>query len=129
MLLALFFSLVMMPPSPRLSIPVEMLALDAKELWMDALEACESQGNPNAAIIDTNGYWSRGAFQFQLATWLKYGAVHGTTRENIFDRDLQRIVVREMLDHGGSGHWYNCNNKVSAIRGPYPVDSVGIVSE
>ena len=58
---------------------------------------------------------------FQQSTWLHYGKAFGTTKENIYDEELQEIVAIHMLNNGGAGHWYTCNNKVKAILGPYPI--------
>lgn len=104
-----------------LTVPLVEATSTPQEIWIDKLAWCESRGDDNAAIIDTNGYWSRGRFQFQLATWLAYGKKYGATRENIFDGELQEKVVREMLDNGGWRHWYNCGKAVRAEIGDYPI--------
>lgn len=81
---------------------------------------CESRGDPQAAIVDTNGYWSRGILQFQLATWLAYADRFGTTRENVFDPELQEKVAIYILDNGGWRNWYTCAQKVEKRLGAWP---------
>jgi len=101
------------------------MTLDNKSAWIDALAYCESRGNDNAAIVDTNGYWSRGRFQFQRARWKSNGKNYSATRDNIFDGKLQEQVVREMLDKGLKNHWYWCAKRVEAKLGQYgaPLDA------
>lgn len=88
---------------------------DPKEVWIDKLHECENINNV-PRILDTNGYYSYGAYMFQMKTWLSYGKEFGATRENISSSTLQRKVVRSMLDDGGQGHWYHCSKKL----GTYP---------
>lgn len=62
-----------------------------------------------------------GRLQFQMATWLSYSDEFGTTKENIYDGELQKTVAIYMLNNGGWRHWYNCAKKVSKKLGPYPM--------
>lgn len=87
-----------------------------QDRWIDSLAQCESMGSTTVKVLDTDGYYSYGLFQFHQATWLKYGKPFGATKENIYDGELQREVVRSMLDNGGSSHWYNCSKRL----GRYP---------
>ena len=112
-----FISALMFMTADTSVLTVPVATTTPQEIWIDKLAMCESHGNDSAAIVDTNGYWSRGRFQFQLATWLHYGKAYGATRANIFDGELQEKVVREMLDAGGWRHWYNCGKRL----GPYPM--------
>ena len=41
------------------------------------LSACESGGDPNMKIVDSNDYWSRGILQFQYPTFRKFGIQYG----------------------------------------------------
>ena len=106
-----------------LNLPPGILEIppDPKEIWIDALADCESSASSTIKVMDTNGKYSRGMFQFQMGTWLSYGKKFGATTQNIYDADLQREVAKSMLDNGGSGHWYNCSKKVSAKLGEYPI--------
>lgn len=94
--------------------------VDQKQIWQEALAECESGGDENAKVIDTNGYWSRGRYQYQLSTWLRYSELFGTTRENIFNGDLQDKVTRYVLDTYGSSDWMNCTRQVKKTLGEYP---------
>jgi len=71
-----------------------------QEVWMDSLAECESQGSTTIKVLDTNGYYSYGKYQYQMKTWLKYKSL-GTTKENIFNGDLQDTVTKYVLDSGG----------------------------
>lgn len=86
------------------------------------LNQCENpSGNPNIKILDVNGWYSYGDFQYQMPTWLRYSKTMGTTKENINDPILQWAVTRHILDTKGSGDWWNCSKKVEKLLGPYPV--------
>ena len=125
-MLAVLFALVLATPPPVLSVhtlfPAEPYATEEQLLWVSELAKCESGGNDSVVVLDTNGLYSRGRFQFQLRTWLAYGKKFGATKENIFDGELQEKVVIEMLNNGGAGHWYNCNKIVVKKLGVYPRD-------
>lgn len=93
---------------------------DPKSEWIESLIQCESQGSTTVKILDSDGYYSYGLGQFHLQTWLAFGKEFGTTKENIYDGDLQRIVIRDMLDKGMWKQWYNCGKKLNAEIGIYP---------
>lgn len=126
-MLALFFAALLAYPPTDLSLltaPIAQAAdITPQQRWLTALERCESKRDPDAAVVDTNGYWSRGILQFQLATWLTAGKKYGieTSRENIFDQALQEEVATHMLDDGGWGHWYHCASAVQNELGAWPV--------
>lgn len=107
-----------------LTIPPEMMVMSdpieiKKEEWIDALHMCENK-NDVVKILDVNGKYSYGAYMFQMGTWLAYGKEFGATRDNIGSSTLQRKVVRDMLDDGGAGHWWNCSKLISSRLGAYP---------
>lgn len=99
----------------------------AQDLWLASLEWCESRGNPNVKVLDSNDKYSYGAFQFQMQTFLWQGKKHGlvatsTTEKQgktlIYDYGLQRQLVAIMVSNGLEYHWKNCTRKI----GPYPKD-------
>lgn len=94
-----------------------------QEEWLAKLEKCESSGSTTVRILDTNGKYSTGRYQFQDLTFLSYGKKFGliaTTTEEatplIFDGELQKQIAHKMLLEGGEGHWFNCSKKL----GTYP---------
>lgn len=124
-MLAALVAMVMASSSPSVLtaqwwIPIAEAAASPKEIWIDKLALCESGNDSTIKILDTNGYYSYSTFQFQMSTWLKYGKPFGATKENIFDGNLQRVVVRSMLDAGGWRHWFTCGKSVSKLLGEYP---------
>lgn len=121
-MLAALMAITILGHSPEvLTVPPEALVVppDPKELWINALGHCESENKPNIKVLDTNGLYSYGRFQFQQKTWLNYGKPFGATMENIYDGELQEKVVRSMLDNGGQGHWYHCGKRVEKKLGKY----------
>lgn len=120
-MLALLISLMMASTSPSiLTVPVVMAAeISPQEVWMKALASCESNGNDKAKVLDTNNLYSRGRYQYQMHTWLKYQFL-GTTRQNIFDAALQDMVTKYILDTRGDADWYNCSKTVRVSLGDYP---------
>ena len=112
-------ALMMGPFNPSLlTVPVQKMP-DEKDLWIEQLAQCESSASSTIRILDTNGKYSHGLLMFQMKTWIDFGKKFGTTKENIYDPDIQRTVARDMLDNGGQGHWWNCSRRI----GPYPVDN------
>lgn len=101
-----------------------------KELWLASLEYCESQGRSDLRIIDTNGYYSYGAFQFQMGTFIGFGKQYGVLDKDmtyeeargvnkdgpIYDQQIQKEIVVHMVEDGLDYHWYNCTKKF----GHYP---------
>lgn len=100
----------------------EAAQISPQQEWLHSLENCESHGNPTKAIVDSNGYWSRGILQFQLSTWLKYHDRFGTTRDNIFDPELQERVASYILDQqGGWRNWWTCAHRTQRLLGDWPM--------
>jgi hypothetical protein len=99
-----------------------------QELWLFALEWCESRGDTNIKIIDSNNKFSYGAFQFQMDTFLMYGKKYGILSEEItpemaengliYDYDIQKTIARKMIEDGLGYHWKICYQKL----GKYPMD-------
>jgi hypothetical protein len=105
--------------SPVLTVPIIDPIEIQKNIFINKLIDCESGGNEKIKVLDTDGYYSYGLGQFHMATWLKYGKELGTTRANIFDGELQREVIRQMLDDGGASHWYVCSKVARKVVGAY----------
>lgn len=122
MLASWLISILLTAPSPVLSplIPIAHAEENKQTLWIEKLIACESMGSTTIRVLDTNGKYSYGLFQFQLSTWLSYGKEFGATKENIYNGELQRRVAKSMLDAGGWRHWYHCSRRVSSSLYPYP---------
>jgi hypothetical protein len=59
--------------------------------------------------------------QFQMATWLTYGAPFGATPENIYEPELQEAVASRILDDGGWRNWYTCALRAQKQLGPWPI--------
>lgn len=102
---------------------VEGWVQDAKSVWINNLFYCES-GIRDVTILDTNNKYSYGWGQFQMATWLSFGAFASSTKDNIHDFYLQHKVARSMLDAGGQNHWKTCAASVTKKYGPYPASAV-----
>lgn len=100
--------------SPHLTVPIDPLE-EARSEWQNALAQCESGGDPTIKVLDTNNYYSYGKYQYQMKTWLKYKNL-GTSKENIYDEDLQDRVTAHILNTKGSSDWWNCTKAI----GPYP---------
>ncbi len=105
---------------PTFDPAVLTIPTDPKAVWIEQLAQCESGGRADIKILDTDGYYSYGMFQFHLRTWLDFGTAFGTTKENIYDGELQRKVVRAMLDDGLWRHWYTCGKRITNALGEYP---------
>lgn len=68
-----------------------------------ALAKCESGGNINAKVLDTNGKYSYGLLQFQKATFQKL--CQGELTNPIDQIDCAVEILKEPQ---GWRHWYNC---------------------
>lgn len=73
------------------------------------------------SIIDSNGKRSYAFVMYQMQTWLSYSKLFGTTKENIYNDDLQRTVTLYILNNGGWRHWYTCAKAITKKLGPYPM--------
>lgn len=84
---------------------------------MNALEWCESNGSTTVKVIDSDGYYSYGALQFHMNTFLMYAEKYGipATTTDIYNEQLQKRVAWQMLEHGLQSQW-TCARKV----GMYP---------
>lgn len=82
-----------------------------QEVWIGALEWCESRGNNEAVNeVDLDGTASYYAFQFKPGTLRYYGELYGIIEKGKTDGeimsllkeyDIQRSIVEDMvLDHG-----------------------------
>ena len=124
-------------PSPTPYIPVMEVVEPAREVvaekevepnleqeaWLAKLEQCESGGRTTVKVLDTNGKYSYGRYQFQAQTWLSYGKQYGLVASStnqveplIFDGELQKQIAHKMLADGGRDHWFNCSRPL----GKYP---------
>ena len=94
------------PPSPQ-------------EIWINALANCESNGSTTIKVIDTNGYYSYGKYQWQMRSWLKYKDI-GATKDNILNEKVQDKVTKYVLDNLGDLNWINCGKIIRSSLGSYP---------
>lgn len=92
----------------------------SKHDWLHALGNCESGWRVNLKHLDSNDYYSYGAFQFQMGTWLGRAKSFGTTRANIYDPVLQEKVAAYLIGQGESWRWKACFAKTTKKLGVYP---------
>ena len=76
-----------------------------------ALEQCES-GGKDITILDTNNRYSHGWFQFQTATFNKYGELYNLPHDNIHSRVEQYEIAKAIIFDGGWRNWYNCGKTI-----------------
>lgn len=95
--------------------------------WIKKLVSCESGGRTDIKIVDSNGKYSYGAFQFQMDTFLGFGKRYGVIATSttpveaeslIFDYKLQESVASKMLNDSLESHWLNCSTKIG-IKYPH----------
>ena len=78
----------------------------AQEVWLGALEWCESNGNIaaiNPDDLDHTPSW--GAFQFKPSTLDYYAAKYGVATTTLMDYKTQRAVVEQMVLHRDEIKW------------------------
>lgn len=69
-----------------------------QELWLAALEYCESRGIPSAINPnDLDGTPSYGAFQFKPDTFDAFTDEYNLPERDLMDADAQRAIVRKMI--------------------------------
>lgn len=73
----------------------------AQNVWLDALEWQESQGNP-AAINpkDSDGTPSYGCLQFKPGTFDEFSQLYGIATTSLMSCPQQRAIVTQMILHG-----------------------------
>lgn len=98
-----------------------------QEVWRNALEWCESRGNPDAINkIDRDGTSSYGAYQFKPETFWAYGEMYSVVRrpevrepqvvllvdgslgseyDALMHRDTQAAIVDQMILHYDEINW------------------------
>lgn len=95
------------------------MARDSLSVWLDDLVEFESSGVYGVKVLDTNGKYSYGCLQFQMATFLgsakRYNIDVGDAETTIFDCDLQKRIAREMLENEPRA-WRNWYTSI-AVRG------------
>jgi len=70
-----------------------------REIWLDALESCESGGNPHAINpIDKDGTASHGLLQFKDTTFEMYRLRYALGDVELYDPEAQRTMVMHMMD-------------------------------
>jgi len=108
--------------SPNLSQSIVSTIPTPQDVWMQALAQRESGGDDKIKVLDVDGYYSYGRYNYHMSTWLKYSKLFGTTKENIYDGTLQDAVTRYILDTKGSSDWYNSTKYIENVLklGPYP---------
>lgn len=68
---------------------------------------CESSGNPDAIIMDTNNKISKGILMFQEATFMRF--CQGKWGDPINQIDC---AVKILQEENGWQHWFNCFQKI-----------------
>lgn len=100
--------------SPTLSVPpMPVIEPPPVLAYLDRLIDCESGGKRDLKVLDTNGKYSYGTLQFQLATFNKYGEKYNLPHDDIMSRGQQIAIATQMLqERAGWRNWYNCATKV-----------------
>jgi len=83
--------------------------------FVEYLSWCESRHKPHIKVLDTNGAYSYGRFQFQMHTFKWYVQRYNLAPDIeeaeylnlIYDGDFQEKVVRRVLEEGRND-WYMC---------------------
>ena len=87
------------PPSP-------LSLTHQQEIWIAALEWCESRGNPDAINPkDLDGTPSFGAFQFKPSTLDMFAKKYKVATTTVMDYAVQRKVVEQMVLHRDEIKW------------------------
>jgi hypothetical protein len=98
-------------------------AVVSKHAWIHQLGMCESSWRPSLKHLDSNNYYSYGALQFQMGTWLGVGSLYAsTTKSNIYDPVMQEKVAIALIEKGESWRWKTCFRKTTKKLGPYPFE-------
>ena len=90
-----------------------------QRMWLDGLEWCESNGNPNAINQNDGGSRSVGILQFKDATFAFFSKKYGLnySPDDIWNPQKQRTLAQMMLADGLESHWTTCYHKLNE---PYP---------
>ena len=110
-LLAVVFTLLLVPTilhGEEPAVPRETPKLShAQEVWLGALEWCESRGNTEAINPkDLDNTPSYGAFQFKPSTLTYYAKKYGVAiATSTMDYVSQRAVVEQMVLHREEIKW------------------------
>ena len=123
-LLALLLGVSLLTPT-QLAMAQEIKAVadayDVNAARMISIAWCESHlsSNPNLRVLDTNGRYSYGIFQFQKQTFFGHGG------RNIKSPEDQMVTAAKMMKDEGWNHWKNCNHKTLATlnAGAYALNS------
>ena len=94
----------------------------AIEPYLNALSQCESGGRTDIKVLDVNGYYSYGKYQYQLLTWRRYGIKFGYWDNTITDTELRTHIYKEWLqddmtarilltEKNGWRNWVTCGKK------------------
>lgn len=77
-----------------------------QDVWVSALEWCESQGNSDAVNPkDLDGTPSYGSFQFKPSTLEMFAKKYGVATTTLMDYETQRKVVEQMVLHRDEIKW------------------------
>ena|SRR6185437_7948932 len=97
--------------------PIDNTGAD-KLIYISALEQCESKGRTDIKILDTNGRYSYGILQFQMATFNKYGEKYNLPHDNIYSKEQQELIALYMLNDGLWRQWYTCAKPLVWVTSP-----------
>jgi hypothetical protein len=86
------------------------------------LSQCESGNRTDIRVLDSNGLYSYGLYQFQLATFYGFGRKYGVLPEDIepkesenliYDGNIQTLIASKMIEDGLlQYHWKVCYHKM-----------------
>ena len=89
--------------------------------FVDKLAMCESGKRDDIRIVDSNGLYSYGRFQYQRATFIskvkQYGLMPNAEDEeimnNIYDKNIQtKLTIQILKEKFGYRNWLNCTIKI-----------------
>jgi hypothetical protein len=78
------------------------------------IEQCES-GGKDVTVLDVDGYYSYGYFQFHKSTFNKFGEKYSMLHNDIHSRVQQYEIAKAMLYDGLYSQWYNCSKQLGFL--------------
>jgi hypothetical protein len=121
------------PAGQKPGVPEAQTKLDA---WLDLLAWKESNNNAKIRVVDTNGRYSYGCLQFQMATFKAFMTRYGIAGMEtppamwetlIYDCSVQKSLAKVMIQNDPVNAWKNWAYTVHHKTGMPPADLYGAV--